>query len=113
MTAAKVTLTEEWLDELADEFSGFPIGSGYYSTTVGASDAREIVRERLAPVIEQLVAVRVTEALQPIRIWALGDVPDLSNPATDVAAVAHRIGAYARAQGEVIQLLLEQESPPH
>lgn len=38
-----MTITENGQrDELADEMAGHPIGSGYYSTTVGVDEAREI-----------------------------------------------------------------------
>lgn len=29
-------------DELAEEIAGWPIGSGYYSTSIGPDDARKI-----------------------------------------------------------------------
>jgi hypothetical protein len=42
----------ELAEALVDELSGWPIGSGYYSTTVGTDDAREMV-ERLLPLIAE------------------------------------------------------------
>ena len=35
-------MTPDPITALADELSGFPIGTGYYRTSIGYSDCREI-----------------------------------------------------------------------
>lgn len=49
MTGADVT------GQLAEEIAGWPIGSGYYGTSIGTDEAREIAAA-LAPTVNKLIA---------------------------------------------------------
>lgn len=43
--ADAVMFSDEAMDRARDEVTGYQIGSGYYSLTIGSGDADEIVRE--------------------------------------------------------------------
>lgn len=57
--------TDDLRAKLRDELSGFPIGTGYYQTTVGTNEAREMA-DALLPIIEAHTAAAVAEVRELI-----------------------------------------------
>lgn len=57
--------TDDLREKLADELSGFPIGTGYYQTTVGTNEAREMA-DALLPIIDAHTAAAVAEVREQI-----------------------------------------------
>ncbi len=79
-------------DQLADEVSGWPIGSGYYATTVGSDEAREIT-DALLPVVEAHTRAAIADELD-----ALGDYED-TNGSTLAAGRLYARAKALRAEG--------------
>ena len=63
-------MSDELRDRIADELAGHPIGSGYYGTTVGWDEARDMADEVIADlglIVERTVRV-VDVGAGPLRI---------------------------------------------
>ena len=63
-------MSEEQRDRIADALSGHPIGGGYYGTSVGMDEAREMAQaviEDLGLVVERTVRV-VDHGAGPLRV---------------------------------------------
>ena len=53
-------MSDELRDRIADELAGHPIGTGYYATSVGMDEAREMAQaviEDLGLIVERTVRV--------------------------------------------------------
>jgi hypothetical protein len=54
---------EALIEAIADELSGWQIGTGYYSLTISSTDAREMARAAYTAMVEHLGMVEETRRL--------------------------------------------------
>ena len=85
--------TDDLRAKLRDELSGFPIGTGYYQTTVGTNEAREMA-DALLPIIDAHTAALIKQAVPGVKVAV-----DLSQATgLSLAQVADAIARIARGQ---------------
>ena len=58
-----MTYRETLVDRAQDELSGAPIGSGYYQTTIGTDEARQLAEAVVRAVLPQIHNVAELDAL--------------------------------------------------